>query len=284
MKIRLGNRLAAVIAGGFLLAAVLAAGELAQSAAPAPGPLVWDRMSQEYNAKPGQTTNVFTFSVTNASPFPVEINQMKASCLCTVAKMPHTPWRLEPGAGGHAYATINFAGKYGEVKKSIVVSGSQITPTGAIRFSQDLSLKVTIPIPPNIPGATNTSSGPVGGMHDQANMDLARLDRQAVFKGECAGCHAKPAEGKMGEELFHAVCGICHESPRRASMVPDLAVAKAPRTALYWTAWTKFGKGGTLMPGFSNSKPVAGPLTPAQIQSLVAFLQKKYPSTSAPLK
>ncbi|MFM1941356.1 MAG: hypothetical protein RI897_338, partial [Verrucomicrobiota bacterium] len=42
------------------------------------------------------------------------------------------------------------------------------------------------------------------------NMQIAATDRQAVFRGDCARCHATPAEGKMGRELFQAVCAVCH--------------------------------------------------------------------------
>jgi len=247
-------------------------------------PLAWDAMTKEYDAKPGEITNNFTFSVTNISPFPVEIIQMRPSCGCTVAKLPKQPWRLDPGSNGQARVTINFEGKYGTVTKSIAVAASQITPSGTVKFIQDLFIVVEIPYTTNSPPPTNSISTSSPGTDRNDNMELARHDRQAVFKGECASCHAKTAEGKTGEELYHAVCAICHESPQRASMVPDLTVAKVPRTQAYWLSWIKYGKGGTLMPGFSNAKSVGGPLTTNQIQSLVAYLQKKYPSQAAALK
>ena len=234
-------------------------------------------MTKEYNAKPGETTNMFVFSVTNVSRFPVEITQMRPSCGCTVAKLPKEPWRLNPGSNGLAYATIDFSGKYGTVKKSITVAGSHITPSGTVKFMQDLFILVNVPFPTNSPAQTNASAASSLMMDRNDNMELARHDRQAVFKGDCAVCHAMTAKGKMGEELFHAVCGICHESRNRATIVPDLAVAKTPRNEAFWLSWIKFGKGGTLMPGFLNSSAVGGPLTTNQIQSLVAYAQKKYP-------
>ena len=41
---------------------------------------------------------------------------------------------------------------------------------------------------------------------------IAKADRQAIFKADCATCHAKPGEGKYGKALYDAVCAICHEA------------------------------------------------------------------------
>ncbi len=252
-----------------------------------PSPLVWDAMVKNYTAKPGEITNMFTFSVTNISKSVVYIDQMRPSCGCTVAKLPQQPWRLDPGSNGVTYVTVNFAGKYGLLTKSIAVSGSELgaTPSEPTqKLTQTLLVKINIPMPTNSPAMAKPVLARGGAMDRNANIDAARFDRQAVFKGECASCHAATALGKTGEPLFHAVCGVCHESPQRATMVPDLAVAKVRRDETYWKSWIKFGKGGTLMPGFLNSGAVGGPLTPEQIQSLVDFLVQKYPVTPQVLR
>ncbi len=79
------------------------------------------------------------------------------------------------------------------------------------------------------------------------NQGLAKADRQAVFKGECAKCHAEPTKGKIGRELYAVACGICHEAEHRASMVPDLKALNKPTSRDYWLQWIAHGKADTLM-------------------------------------
>jgi mono/diheme cytochrome c family protein len=247
-------------------------------APPAAQPLlVWDAMTKEYTAKPGETTNMFVFSVTNAGPNPISIEGLKPSCGCTVAKLPHQPWRLLPGEGGDTHITINFAGKYGLVTKLIRVDASQEFETQPTqKFVQTLMIKVNIPGQPAAPASLSAMPAPGGKMDRTANVEMAKADRQAVFKGDCASCHAVPTRGKMGEQLYTVACAICHDSPNRAQMVPELAHLNKSTDENFWRGWISFGKGGTLMPGFADR--AGGPLTRQQIDSLAVFLAKKYPS------
>jgi mono/diheme cytochrome c family protein len=102
------------------------------------------------------------------------------------------------------------------------------------------------------------------------------MDRQAVFRNDCASCHVAPTVGKQGAELFQAACAICHSAAHRAGMVPDLGIAREPRDAAYWRKWIREGKVGTLMPGFAVAH--GGPLTEEQIESLIAFAMKSLPA------
>ena len=111
------------------------------------------------------------------------------------------------------------------------------------------------------------------------NQHLALADRQAVFRGDCASCHVQPAEGKQGAELFQAACAICHDANPRASMVPDLKVARAVRDAAFWEKWIGEGKEGSLMPGFARKH--GGPLSPEQIASLVEYALTRLPTAPA---
>ena len=104
------------------------------------------------------------------------------------------------------------------------------------------------------------------------NMQLALADRQAVFKNDCAACHAYPTTAKSGAELYGAACGICHDAEHRASMVPDLRALNKPTDRPYWHEWITKGKAGTLMPAFAKSE--GGPLDDGQIQSLVDYLAR----------
>jgi len=107
---------------------------------------------------------------------------------------------------------------------------------------------------------------------------MVAIDRQAVFKGDCAKCHAEPTVGKMGHELYVAGCGICHDAEHRAAMVPDLRALKHPTNAEHWRQWITASKPGSLMPAFSQAHD--GPLNDEQIASLVNYLTNAMPSGS----
>ena len=109
-----------------------------------------------------------------------------------------------------------------------------------------------------------------------AGIAAAKIDRQAVFKGDCASCHLKKIAGKYGQQLFESLCTICHEANPRATMVPDLAKLQIPTNEEFWRAWITAGKAGSLMPAFATSQ--GGPLSDLQIASLAAYLNASHPS------
>ena len=113
-----------------------------------------------------------------------------------------------------------------------------------------------------------------------AGITAAKVDRQAVFKGDCATCHLKKVEGKYGQPLFEVLCAICHEAKHRAEMVPDLANLPVPTSEEFWRAWITVGKAGSLMPAFATSQ--GGPLNDLQIASLAAYLNAIHPSKVPP--
>jgi mono/diheme cytochrome c family protein len=112
-----------------------------------------------------------------------------------------------------------------------------------------------------------------------AGVAAAKMDRQAVFKGDCASCHVKNIQGKYGQLLFDAICAVCHEGNPRASMVPDLHNLKDPTSEEFWRTWITSGKAGTLMPAFATSQ--GGPLNDMQIASLAAYLNAVIPPHAA---
>lgn len=227
----------------------------AAAAEPAPAnPLVWDTMDRVIVPKPGETNAGFQFTVTNPSKQPVTIEDIRPSCGCTIAEMPTTPWVIVPGASGSFIGNIDFRGKEGTVSKALFVSSD----AGMQR------LLITVRIPTLDEAAR------------KENQRIASANRQAVFSGKCAACHLAPAEGKTGGELFMAACGVCHFSERRASFVPDLLTAREHRDAAFWRKWISEGKPGTLMPAWSKAH--GGPLTAAQIDSLVTFALQTLPT------
>jgi mono/diheme cytochrome c family protein len=74
----------------------------------------------------------------------------------------------------------------------------------------------------------------------------------------------------MGQDLYAADCGICHESSHRARFVPDLHALKQVTDFDYWKTMISSGKPHTMMPAFAASQ--GGPLTEAQIVSLATYL------------
>ncbi len=227
-------------------------------------PLVWDSISKESSPAPGQATADFIFNVTNPSDSEVIINNVHPSCGCTVAKTPPYPWHIAAQTNDSMTISVTLAAKAGKFSKTITVSANGY---------QNQVLTVTV----HMPDTTEAKR--------QRDMQLAVTDRQAVFKGECATCHA-PKPGLMGQELFNATCEICHDPPQghpRATMVPNLRALNHPTDYDFWKMIATIGKPGTLMPAVGAV--AGGPLTDAQVDSLATTLAALIPSspqTNAP--
>ncbi len=227
------------------------------------GVLVWNGLIKETTVAADTANAQLVFSFTNVSPGNVAILEVRPSCGCTTAQLPPLPWTLAPGTNGQFGFTVNVAGRTGMQIKTVHVK----TDKG---FKQ-LILKINI-LPPVIPTQSDAERA-------QA-LEVAKGDRQAIFRGNCASCHVKHGEGKYGKLLYDADCGICHDSPKRASFVPDLHNLKTPTNVDYWKTWIAHGKAGTLMPAFSSAD--GGPLSEMQIVSMVGYLNGRFSSHSAP--
>jgi mono/diheme cytochrome c family protein len=228
------------------------------------GVIAWDAPQKSVDATNGQDFARFDFSFTNVSAGPVTILSGRGSCSCTTVQLPTTPWLIPAGGTGEFTAMINLAGKAGSIFKYAIISTDKGT--------KNLMLRVNI-LPPS-PALPLTEEARARGMA------VAKIDRQAVFKGDCASCHAKNLDGKYGQELFAQACAICHEATPRATMVPDLHNLKDPTSQEFWRAWITSGKAGTLMPAFANSQ--GGPLNDLQITSLAAYLNAVIPPHAVP--
>jgi mono/diheme cytochrome c family protein len=181
-----------------------------------------------------------------------------------VASLPEEPWKIAPGTNGQINATMNLVGKSGSILKVITVESDKGTKL--------LYVQSTI-LPAPAPSKETTA------MDRANNQKLAIADRQGVFKGECARCHAEPAKGKFGQPLYAAVCGVCHEAEHRATMVPNLHALSHETNAELWRNWISHGKPGTLMPAFSLDE--GGILSDEQINSVVSYLVETIPSKAA---
>jgi cytochrome c5 len=198
--------------------------------------------------------------VTNAvTPLPVVITDVHPSCGCTTAQLPPRPWTIQPGQNSQIGVTVDVAGKFGTLVKTIHVA----TDLG----SRDLIVQINI-LPPTVARLTDDEI--------MRQMRIAKADRQAVFKNDCAACHKTPGDYKYGKNLYDAVCAICHDAQNRASMVPDLHSLKVPTNQDFWRIWISHGKPGSFMPAFSTAD--GGPLSDMQIASLAAYLSAAIPS------
>jgi mono/diheme cytochrome c family protein len=240
--------------------------DMSHASGPLPdGILVWDGTTKETNVTAEATEAHFVFSFTNISTNPVVFLSVRTSCGCTTAKLPPLPWTVPAGTNAQFDVTVNLAGRSGTLLKTVTVS----TDKG----SKMLVLKITI-LPPVTPVMSEADR-----LRAQA---VARVNRQAVFQGECAICHVKRGTGKYGQALYEADCAICHESRNRAAMVPDLHVIKTPTNYEFWRTWITHGKPGSLMPAFSTAD--GGPLPDMQIASLVSYLNRAIPSQAPSLQ
>lgn len=263
--------------------------DTAQVNTPMPdGVFAWASLMQKTNVPDGTEQVHFIFSFTNVakavdgtlvtniadvaegtaitnsiSPVPVTIFGVHPSCSCTVPELPSLPWTIQPGGSGEFGATVDVQGRTGTQMKYVTVS----TDKGY----KDLWMEITID-PPVVLVLSDA---------DRArDLEIAKADRQAVFKPDCATCHAKKTDGKYGKMLYDAVCAICHDADKRSPLVPDLRAVKTATNADFWRVWIANGKPGSLMPAFSTT--AGGPLDDTQIGTLAAYLNTTYPSKVPP--
>ncbi|EEF58590.1 DUF1573 domain-containing protein [Pedosphaera parvula] len=230
-------------------------------------PLAWDAESKEYVAGTNETHARLFFCLTNVSSKEVVITDVATSCGCTVATIPSKPWKIPPKEIGRIDVAIDLRGKTGTITKEVSVA----SPTAA----KLLTVSATIP--------SGYGGGMTPAMGDRLrNQESAAANRQSIFRNNCASCHLVPAFGKSGAKLYTAACAICHDSPHRATMVPDLHHLNKDTNADYWRQWITHGKDGTLMPGFAATD--GGPLDDEQINSLVDYMGtfSKPASTNTP--
>ena len=238
--------------------------DMTHSGDPLPdGVLAWNSLMQTTNAAADQGQAHFVFGFTNVSSGNVVILSAHASCGCTQPELPPLPWIVPPGSNGEFGVTVNLGGMTGILVKYVTVA----TDKG----SKAVYMQINI-LPPVVRVLTDAERA--------QGVEMAKADRQAVFKDDCATCHAKPATGKYGKALYDAVCGICHDAQNRAAMVPDLHNLKVFTNDEFWRTWIAHGKPGSLMPAFATAE--GGPLNDMQIATIAAYLNMAIPSHPVP--
>jgi mono/diheme cytochrome c family protein len=227
------------------------------------GIIAWDGLMKTTNATAEQSQAEFTFCFTNITTNILTVLNVRPGCHCTTAELPPTPWSIPAGSNGtfKARVDLNITGHTGTLFKRVTVTTDQGT--------KDLMMRIDF-----LPA-------PVIKMSDAqkaAGIAAAKVDRQAVFKSDCASCHAKNLDGRYGQELYQKACAICHEAENRATVVPDLGKLTVPTNEDFWRTWITYGKPGSLMPAFAQSQ--GGPLNDMQIASLAQYLNALHPSAA----
>ncbi len=184
-----------------------------------------------------------SFGFKNAGKGSLVLQSIKTTCGCTAATASTGPFR--PGERSQLEASYNTSGKFGHTQKEIRV------------YSND-------PRSPHILMITGTVTESAHPM---------KVPGDVLFKGSCADCHAAPAKGKQGKDLYDAACFMCHDSPQqhgRNAIASDLAALSKLSDSDLKRIISK-GMPGTSMPGFLSKS--GGPLSKKQIQSLVEYIQ-----------
>src|SRR5688572_29051727 len=80
--------------------------------------LAWDETAKVHRTSANVSNVRFSFTVTNPTAGPVEIEMVQASCGCTTTEVPPLPWILKPGETGSIGAVLNVVGKPEFVEKT----------------------------------------------------------------------------------------------------------------------------------------------------------------------
>jgi len=100
----------------------------------------------------------------------------------------------------------------------------------------------------------------------------ATFDNEKFFGPKCGSCHAVPAHGKTGQDLFISTCAFCHGLNAQGASGPGFTrlsyLRRLNRSEA--KAIITFGLPEGFMPGFGLT--AGGPLTDEQIDSLVDYL------------
>ncbi len=185
-----------------------------------------------------------SFLLGNSGNAPLKVTEIESSCGCTVVDF-EPGVVIAPGQKKSIKVSVDTIGKVGEIRKKLVVkSNDPLTP------EIDVFIYVRVKL-----------------------ADHESPDRSAIFKDTCRFCHSEPAKGLSGEELFEAVCYMCHghyglgDIARR---INDFGYITNNDDA-YFRRVISDGVPGSSMPGFSLSK--GGPLNEEQIDSLVKLMR-----------
>ena|GEM_PF-2053486 len=184
----------------------------------------------------------------------LRITAVDTSCGCTVADVSKKV--VAPGDFTRIRVELDTSLKLGKLRKTITVHSNDPK-------RPDLPLFVVGEVLPK-------------PMEGHAQIHLQPRDRLALFKGDCAKCHANAGKGKSGKALFLADCAMCHgvNAMGNHSAGPSLMGGDYENEAYRGQMRRVIADGSPKspqMPPFSQKN--GGPLNDDQIDSLVGFLK-----------
>jgi len=190
---------------------------------------------------------VYHFDFENFSPSNITDIKLTTSCGCTTVK--YTGDTIAPKEKLPVEVNVDLTGKRGKITKGVIATFKK----DGVEFEKEFSVKFVVK--KNVDG------------HQATNL------KEVLFNEKCGSCHAKPAEGKLGKELFVAVCAFCHgENAQGVSAMGFTKVGyyqnfDVKRIRAVIENGTPQGE----MPGFSREQ--GGPLDRKQIETLVGYFQ-----------
>jgi mono/diheme cytochrome c family protein len=197
------------------------------------------------------------FTLTNTGGKILVIKGVEPSCGCTAADLPKT--RLRPGESMPLGITLDTSIKLGDVVKTIDI------------WSND----------PVKPMQVATLTGTVI-FQMKGHQPIKVKDPLVLFKGECATCHVDKGRGKTGKALFVADCAMCHGSRGQGAVAPSLMAqdwSQAKTVQLMRRIVAEGSPQSPEMPPYHQSK--GGPLTDAEIDSIITYLTFEYQEQKA---
>jgi hypothetical protein len=242
---------AVALAVGLALTAIPSAGE--EAGAEAEGPRIrFDVYTHDFGPLRSDERREYAWVYHNDGDAPLSILQTYTSCGCTAAVLDGES--VPPGGSGVLTVAFEAAGLRGSIRKSIAVaSNDPSTPRLLLTVTADILEEKVV--------REEGSHPPIAG--------------QSILVGECATCHAKPAGRKTGEDLYAAVCAMCHgPAGEGRSTGPALGTAEylAAHSDREIGTAIAYGTANPRMPGFIDL--MGGPLSQDQIDSLVEFVRE----------
>jgi len=258
-------RLPALFGVAFGVAVLVPAWAAAAEPASAAGPRITvDEQDYQFGRVPNDRAVEHVFKVTNAGTKPLVITRVSTSCGCTAAMMESSV--VDPGKTGRLRVSFNPRGQHQVVSRTVTIHSNDPE-------SPALQIKITAEVA--APGEERKAPGPP----QRAHPPEAKLE----FKSGCLKCHGPASATQRGPKLYASACGACHGavgggvSIAREMIGPPLRlVSTTVKTPAGMTQVISSGTGNPRMPGFG--KAYGGPLSDAQVASLVEYIIKGFPA------
>ncbi len=244
----------------------LALGPVARPVAAAPavsGPRIEaDAAEFSFGRVPNDRAVEHVFKIRNAGTKPLVITRVQTSCGCTAAMMETSV--VDPGQTGRLRVSFNPHGQKQVVTRTVTVySNDAVQPT--------LALKVTAEVVP----AGDEKKAPEPSKRAHAR------EAKLVFSTACLKCHGPKSSGESGAHLYASACVACHGASGAGVRLGDEVIGPPLRLAGMsvksgpgLTQTVQAGTGHPAMPGYG--KAYGGPLTDAQVASLVDLILKNF--------